>query len=110
MIDGYPEGSDLTVLNTIYIRSRKEEVENSNGTYAEHWTRDFMIIIYRDNKTKQTKHTVITEPTYTYFIANDGKAKDYSQLFIPKEDVHPVTVKYSQLEKSMAEQLGRVDE
>ena len=35
MIDGYPEGSDLTVLNTIYIRSRKEEVENSNGMYTK---------------------------------------------------------------------------
>ena len=110
MIDGYPEGSDLTVLNTIYLRSRKEEVETGNGMITEKWTPDYMIIIYRDNKTKQTKHTVIKDPTYTYFVANDGKAKDYSQLFIPKEDVHPVTVKYSQLEKSMAEQLGRVDE
>ena len=31
MIDGYPEGSDLTVLNTIYLKSRKEEVETGNG-------------------------------------------------------------------------------
>ena len=110
MIDGYPEGSDLTVLNTIYLKPRKEEVETGNGMLTERWTKDYMIIIYRDNKTKQTKHTVIPEPTYTYFIANDGKAKDYSQLFIPHEDVHPVTVKYSQLEKSIAENLGRLDE
>ena len=110
MIDGYPEGSDLTVLNTIYLKPRKEEVETGNGMITERWTKDYMIIVYRDNKTKQTKHTVIQEPTYTYFLTNEGKAKDYSQLFIPKEDVHPVTVKYSQLEKSMAENLGRLDE
>lgn len=110
MIDGYPEGSDLTVLNTIYIRPRKEEVQTSNSMITEKWTPDLMIIIYRDNKTKQVKHTVIEEPTYTYFVANEGKAKDYSQLFIPAEDVHPITTKYSQLEKSIAENIGRLDE
>lgn len=35
MINGYPEGSDLTVLNTIYLKPRKEEVENSNGLITE---------------------------------------------------------------------------
>ena len=68
MIDGYPEGSDLTVLNTIYLKPRKEEIETGNGMITERWTKDFMIIVYRDNKTKQTKHTVIQEPTYTYWL------------------------------------------
>lgn len=110
MIDGYPEGSDLTILNAIYIKSRKKEVETGNGMYTEKWTKDYMIIVYRDNKTKKTKHTVIEEPTYTYFITKDGKAKNYSQLFISKEDVTPITTKYSKLEKSIADNLGRTDE
>ena len=42
LIPGYPEGSDITLLNTIYLRPHKDET-------TDRYTKGSMTIIFRDN-------------------------------------------------------------
>ena len=110
MIDGYIEGSNISILNTIYIKPHKKSVKNNNGDIVEAWTNDYIILVYVDNNTGITHHTSIADPEYTYYITKEGKAKDYNQLFIPKEDTIPITVKYRNLMSSIAKNLNREEE
>ena len=91
MIVDYPKGSDLTIIDTIYGQYDKDDV---------------ITIIYRDNVTGEKKHKDIVNPAYTYFIANDDIALENHELFIEKEKVKPVTCKYKDILKSIAEQTG----
>ena len=97
----YPEGSDLTILNT-YYQYPKFDPETHKKV-----SDDFIILVYRDNKTGVTKHKTIIHPEYTYYKLNDGEEQtEYSKLFIEKEKVHPITVPYIDLEKSIAQETG----
>lgn len=108
--DLYPEGSNITILNAIYLKSRKEEVDTGNGVITERYTPDYMFLVYHDNITDHTGHVIIPNPEYTYYVSKPGKDKPYNQLFVPKEDVVPVTCKYSKLAKSVAESTDRLEE
>jgi hypothetical protein len=63
-IKGYEPGANITVLNTIYHKSRKDP---ETGKYGK----DSIDIIFKDLDTGQKKIEHIVEPTYTYYIAND---------------------------------------
>ena len=110
LIDGYPEGSDISIINTTYVKSEKKEVFDSNGYMRETWTKDYMIIVYRDNITQQKKHQIIVEPEYTYYISNEDDIKPYPRYFVSKDNVHPIKTKYKDLEKSIFTNLGMKEE
>ena len=98
----YPEGSDLTILNTYYNRPIFE-----NGKKVSD---DFIVITYKDNTTGKNDKIVINNPTYTYYLMNeDEEVPNYNKLFIERSKVHPVNVPFLNLEKSIAENTGNID-
>ena len=91
----YPEGSDLTLLNTFYQYPIYEDGKKISD--------DFIILVYKNNETGQKHHEIIFKPTYTYYIMNDDQeVPNYNKLFIERDKVHPVEVKFTDLEKSIA--------
>ena len=98
LIKGYPDGSDLTILNTAYHYPKKQE----DGKYSK----DNLIIVFRDNITGKKNHTVIESPDYEFYVANDDVYIDHHLQTIEKDKVHKVVTPYNQLEKTIAELTG----
>lgn len=101
LIRGYDDGADITLLNVIYHKPKKQ----NNGKYGK----DSIDLIYKDNVTGEKKHQHIVSPNYTYYMTNEGIPVDYPRLFIEKESVHPVTCNYTELKKSIAENTNNLD-
>lgn len=97
MIPSYPKGSDLSLINVIYRRGTRE------GKYKD----DFILITYRDNETKETKHHIIYQPEYTFYLVKEPE--DYCELYRKNPEVTPVTCKFSELLKTVAEVTGNID-
>ena len=51
-ITKYPEGSDITILNTIYQRGKKDEATGK-------WGKDSITLIYKDNVTGKKGYSYI---------------------------------------------------
>ena len=101
--DRYPEGFDLTIMNTFYQYPYKDE---STGKYKD----DFLVIVYKINSTGKKDYIVIKKPTYIYYkLKDEFPVPDYNMLFIEKEKVNPIEVPYTLLEKSIAEETGNED-
>ena len=95
----YPEGSDITIMNTFYQYAVWEDGKKLSD--------DFIILVYKDNKTGKKYHKTIYEPEYTFYVLKEGeKEVPYSRLFIERDKVEPVTVKFKELEKKIAEVTG----
>lgn len=98
LIKGYKDGSDITVLNTAYHYSKK----NEDGKYSK----DNLMIVFRDNDTGKKDHVIIETPQYEFYMANDDVYIDHHLLTIEKDKVHKVVTPYCQLEKTIAELTG----
>lgn len=98
LISGYSKGSDITILNTVYHYSKKMD----NGK----WSKDALTIIFKDNKTGKKDFRIMYEPEYTYYKLKNEYCNGYNKFFVEKDKVDPITCKYKDLEKSIAEQLG----
>lgn len=98
LIKGYPDGSDLTIVNTSYHYPKKQD----DGKY----TNGDLIIIFRDNTTGKKDYTVFDNPTYDFYVANDDVYIDHHLLAIEEDKVHKVTVPYNKLEESIAKLTG----
>ena len=98
LIKGYPSGSDLTIVNTAYHYPKKLD----EGKYSK----DNLIIVFRDNTTGKKDHTVIERPEYEFFMANDDVLIDHHLQTIEEDKVHKVVAPYSELEKTIAELTG----
>lgn len=97
----YPKGSDLTILNTYY------QYPKFDSETHKKISDDFIILVYRDNKTGITHHKTIMHPDYIYYKLNDDEEPtDYPKLFIEKSKVHPITVPFIDLEASIAKETG----
>lgn len=101
MIRGYDDGANITLLNVIYHKPKKQE----NGKYDD----GSLDIIYKDMDTGEKKVQHIDNPEYTYYIAKDEYAPSYNKLFIEKEKTYPVTCKYKDIKKDIAEKTGNID-
>ena len=66
-IKGYNDGADISLINTIYHRSKKNP---ETGKYGS----DSIDIIFRDNIKGEKKLHHIDNPEYTYYMANDDIA------------------------------------
>lgn len=102
LIKRYPEGSDISLLNVMYQAPIKNE---QTGKYDD----DYIILVYKDNKTGVKHHETIYKPDYEFYVANDDVQIDHHLSFIDKRLVHPVTCRYTQLEKTIAEMTGQLD-
>lgn len=102
LIPEYPAGSDITLLETSYTRKKKDY---ETGKLSK----DFLSLTYRDNVTGKKHNHVIYQPKYTYYKLDKAYNLDHHLLFIDKEKVVPVTAKYSDILKSIAEETDNLD-
>ena len=100
LIPGYEAGSDITLINDYYIKSRKD----INGNY----TKDCLTLVYRDNITGEKKMFEIREPSYTYYMAKPDYRVKYNRLFIDKDHVDAYTCKYNNILKDIAQRTGNM--
>lgn len=101
-IKGYDLGANITLLNVIYHKPKKDI---NTGKYGK----DSLDIIFKDMDTMEKKVQHIPEPEYTYWMTNEGIPVDYNKLCIEKKDVHPITCKYADLKKSIAENTNNLE-
>ena len=102
MIRGYDDGANITLLNVIYHKPKKN-IET--GKYDD----GSLDIIYKDMDTNEKKLQHIDNPDYTYYIAKDEYAPTYNKLFIEKDKVEPITCKYKDIKKDIAERTNNLD-
>lgn len=95
MLKRFPEGSNLTLLNTIYTYPKK----NNDGK----WDKDAMVVIYKDNNTGIKYHERIEKPDYEFYIAKDDVPIYNNELFIEKDKVNKISAPFTDLEKTIAE-------
>lgn len=103
LMPGYPESSNLTILNTAYIGRRKTE----EGSI----TKDFIFILYKDCDTGAKKTEIIYEPLYTFYqLKPEYQVPDHNLAFIDKDKVVPRTCKYADLLRAIAEVTDNVQQ
>ena len=101
--EGYPEESDITILNTCYAYPKYEDGKKIDN--------DRLFLVYRDNKLGINKYKIIDKPDYTFYRLKDGvPIPNYNQLFVEKEKVEPVTVPFNKLEANIAHVVGKDEE
>lgn len=101
VIKGYPDGSDISLLDARYRYSRPDE----NGK----WGKDWMYTIFRDNVTGKKTHQILVEPEYEYFIAKDNVPLQHNLLFIEREKVNNVIVPFNSLMRDIAERINELN-
>ena len=72
--DIYPEGSNLTIMNTYYnypmFQDGKKKLD------------DFITLVYKDNTTGKKGYKIIEKPEYTYYkLKNKEDEVNYIRLF-----------------------------
>ena len=100
-IKGYIDNSNITIINAIYMRPHKMD----NGKY----TKGTMCIIYRDLNTGKKYLEEIEDPDYTFYMAKEGIIPAKKALFIEKDKVNPITVKYRNIDREIAKLTGNED-
>ena len=98
----YKDGSDLTLMNCYYQYGLLDQETGKR-------TDDYLILVYKDNKTGKKHHEIIYKPEYTFFKTKDGIFLDHNLLFIESDKVEPITCQFSQLEKTIANVTGNMD-
>ena len=105
MFNKYPEGYDLTILDTRYRYPRLGE----NGKYDK----GSITLVAKDNTTGKKIIETISNPVYTYYVIKDevlvARGIDYPLKEIEASCVDPVTVPYCELEKDIAERIGETE-
>lgn len=99
IISGYPQGSDITLLECFYQYPQKYIDDNGNTKYGD----DAIVIIFKDNTTGKKDFRVIYKPEYTFYKLKDGISIDHNLLYIEKDKVDHITCRYTDLEKTIAE-------
>lgn len=102
LIEGYPTGSDITIMNTFY-QFKTKDIETGK------WIDDFICIIFKDNVTGEKKHQFIFNPEYTFYVSKEEFIPDHPLFFDSKEHLNKITVPYNQLDKKIAELTGNME-
>ena len=101
MLKKFVEGSNVTILNTMYLYPRKQD----NGK----WDKGSISIIYKDLNTNTKYVEIIDDPDIDYYILNEGESVAKNALFIEEDKVTKITTKYRNLEKDIAERTGNLE-
>ena len=102
MIKGYPDGADITIMDAVYTKPKKDDESGK-------WISSTMDILFRDNITGLKHHQLIKDPKFQFFMANDDVYIEDGVFpkYLPLNQLHPVTCKYSDLKKTIAELTGQ---
>ena len=102
MITGYPAGSELLLLNTIWHRP----VRNADsGKYTD----PAITLIYKDLITGEKGNQFINNPDYELYSAKEEVPIDHNMLYIEKEKVDKIKVPFKDILKEIAKMSGNVD-
>lgn len=102
MLIDYPEGSDITIMNTIYQYPRKNEETNK-------WSKGSMMVIAKDNVTGKKFYDKEENPKYAYYLAKENVQIDHNLFFIEEDKVDKIEVPYIDLLKSIAENTDNLE-
>lgn len=103
IIGKYPKGYPLSLLNTIYHYPRKDK----NGK----WQPGAIDLIIKDNNSGEKFLETIVDPMYEYYMLLDNvQIPNYTLEYAMKEDCKCIIVPYNQLQKDIAERLGKLNQ
>ena len=103
IIGEYPKGYPLSLLNTIYHYPRKDK-------YGK-WQPGAIDLIIKDNNSGEKFLETVVDPMYEYYMLLDNvEVPNYNLEYAMKEDCKCVIVPYSQLQKDIAERLGKLNQ
>ena len=89
-ITNYPKNSDITILNTSYVRQKRDfETETTQP--------DYLFILFKDNTTGEKHYFAKYNPSYTYYMTKGKEKLDHHYMFIEEDKLEPHTCKYSDL-------------
>ena len=94
----YPEGYDLTILQTLYAKATKMD----NGKYSK----PSLTIVAKDNNTNEKVACQISDPNYIWFLAKNPDELEYHHDYLEREKLQAMLCKYSELEKDIAKATG----
>lgn len=97
-LKSHKPGAKITIMNTLAGRYK-----DNDGKYHEG-----LILVYKDPDTGIKYAHEITDPPYTFYVANDDSRVSYNRLFVEEKDVHPVTVPHKQVEREIAKITGNL--
>lgn len=99
---GYPEGSNLTIMNVFYTRPIRNE---ETGKYDK----DYLVIVFKNNDTGNKEIRIDVEPEYTWYLLKKEYQTEHNLAFIEKDKVEPITCKYKDIKLSIAKETGNED-
>lgn len=102
MLKKFPEGSDLTIMNTMYRYPRKDE-----GTGK--WDKGHMTLVYKDNITGKKYTECIENPDYEFYFLKPEYEVECNELFIDKHKVDKYKTPFNDLLKTIAEMTNNMD-
>lgn len=89
-------GSNITIMNTLSGNFKDKQDKYYEG----------LILIYKDCDTGMLYKEEMIDPEYTFYVSKDDKRVKYNRLFVPVEDVEPITVPHREIEKEIAIMTG----
>ena len=98
-ISGRRTGDNKTLMNTLSWWG--VDPESDSGKLC-----DFLTLVYKDYDTGSKYVHEIINPTYTYYMANNDCRVGYNRLFIDSAEATPITVRYKDIEKDIADRVG----
>lgn len=101
-LTNFPDGSDLTLMNTIYEKPKKDE---NTGK----WSKDNITLIFKDNVSGKKSMSYIEDPDYVYYKIKPNIDASYTRLYINKNDVDECITSYRNIEKDIAERTQNLD-
>lgn len=109
LIDGYEQGADITLMNTMYVYPKKTTTFDEKKMVAvDEWDKGSITLIYKDNTTGKKYNQYIENPDYEFYFAKDLNIPN-NELFISKDKVTKISVPFIELEKKIAELTGNLD-
>lgn len=109
LIQSYPKGSDLVILDATYHFPNKQQVEGYNGVKTV-YTPDTMTIVYKDNTTGKKGIEVIENPKYVfYMLKNNIPTPNYDMFFTDMKNLDEITCRYRDVNKAIAEKLDQYE-
>ena len=100
-VGNYPQGYDLSLLNTIYHYPAKQ----ANGKYSP----DAIDLIIKDNVTGEKFLETIENPVYDYYMVKDSEYVGHNLFFIEQEKTDRITVPYKNLLYDIAERTDNLE-
>ena len=102
MNKGYDIGANITLLNVIYHRPKKDLETGKYDTGS-------LDIIFKDLDTNEKKIQHIKDPEYTYYMAKPEYAPQTNLFYIEKDKVDPIKCKYRELKKDIATRTNNLE-